>query len=286
VNLLAGKVAVVTGASMGIGEAIAQLFADEGAAVVLSSRDAARVEAARERIGHLDRTLALACDVRNREEIERLLALALHNFGRVDIWVNNAGHGLSDSVAHMDMDACRELFDTNLFGAIDGLQVAAPAMRRQRSGTIVNIASVAGHITLPFASAYSASKFALLAFGNAARMELKGSGVHILNVSPGFVATNFSQNVVRGSTGRRVDSPIRGTTAERVARAVLYGYLKQRREVVVPWFYRIFITLHQLLPGLVEYGMTRMARRMPANQDEAAAVNADAEDSRHPRDRG
>jgi len=88
---LAGKVAVVTGASMGIGEAIAKVFAQEGASVVMLSRDAARAEAARTRIAFPDRTVALSCDVRNAEEIDRILALTLHHFKRVDIWINNAG---------------------------------------------------------------------------------------------------------------------------------------------------------------------------------------------------
>src|SRR5450755_4236407 len=113
-----GKVVVVTGASMGIGEAIAKVFADAGASVVLLSRDADRAEAARHRVGHTDRTLALTCDVRNREDIERALALTLHQFDRVDVWVNNAGVGIRDTVADMDMPACRELFETNFFGTI------------------------------------------------------------------------------------------------------------------------------------------------------------------------
>src|SRR6266849_3535606 len=91
---LSGKVVVVTGASMGIGEAIAKAFADHGASVVLLSRDANRAEAARGRVGHNERTLALSCDVRNREEIDRVVSLTLHHFDRVDVWVNNAGHGL------------------------------------------------------------------------------------------------------------------------------------------------------------------------------------------------
>ena len=99
---LSGKIAVVTGASMGIGEAIAGLFASQGASVVLLSRDAGRAEAARHRIGHTERTLALACDVRHREEIDRVLSLTLHHFDRLDIWVNNAGHGLLDAVASAD----------------------------------------------------------------------------------------------------------------------------------------------------------------------------------------
>src|SRR5712671_6167461 len=104
-----GKVVVVTGASMGIGEAIAKIFADQGAGVVLLSRDAGRAEAARNRIGQTDRTVAMACDVRHREEIDRALGLTLHHFNRVDVWINNAGAGIQDTVADMPMAACRDL---------------------------------------------------------------------------------------------------------------------------------------------------------------------------------
>ena len=140
---LEGKVAVITGASMGIGEAVAKLFADEGASVVLSSRSLDRAEAARQRVGHPERTIAIECDVRNREEVERLATGAVRRFGRIDVWINNAGHGLLDSVAGMDMEACRQMFDTNLFGALNGLQVAAMQMKQQGGGTIINISSVA-----------------------------------------------------------------------------------------------------------------------------------------------
>ena len=127
---------------------------NRGASAVLLSRDASRAEAARHRIGHTDRTLAMACDVRNREEIDRAVALTLHHFDRVDIWVNNAGVGIRDSVAEMEMSACRELFETNFFGAIDCLQAVVPAMREAGGGAIINISSVAGHIPVPFMSPY------------------------------------------------------------------------------------------------------------------------------------
>ena len=167
-----GKVVVVTGASMGIGEEIAKIFADQGASVVLLSRDASRAEAARHRVGHTDRTLALACDVRHREEVDRALGLTLHHFDRVDVWVNNAGVGIRDSVADMEMSACRELFETNFFGMIHGMQAVIPPMREQGSGTIINISSVAGHIPVAFLAPYSASKFAMNALGKGARVEL------------------------------------------------------------------------------------------------------------------
>lgn len=258
---LDGKVAVVTGASMGIGEAIAKLFVEEGASVVMSSRDEGRIEEARQRIGHQDKTLGLFCDVRNREELDRLLSLTLHNFGRVDIWVNNAGYGLSDSIAAMDMEQCRAMFDTNLFGAIAGMQVVTPVFVKQRSGTIINISSVAGHIPVPYKGAYSATKFALNAIGKAARIELKDTGVNVLTVCPGYIATNFGKNVVRGNELKRLGGAVRkGPTADVVARATLDGYLKGKREVVTPWSNGWMVKFYQIWPGAVEFAMRRMVQ--------------------------
>jgi short-subunit dehydrogenase len=259
---LSGKIAVITGASMGIGEALARLFVEEGASVVLTSRDQARVEAARARIGHPERTLALTCDVRNREEIDRVLSLTLHNFGRVDIWVNNAGHGMNDSVEMMDRDAYRRMFDTNLFGAIDGMQAAIPAMKRQNSGTIINISSVAGHIPLAYAGAYSATKFAMNAIGKAARVELLGTGVQVMTVCPGYIATNFGKNKTPGREERRLNSDNQiGASAKTVARDILNGYLKGKREVYTPKYYWFVAKLYQLFPGLVEAGMARRLKK-------------------------
>jgi short-subunit dehydrogenase len=245
---------------MGIGEAIAKMFAEQGGSVVLLSRDAGRAEAARARVGFLDRTIALSCDVRHSEEIDRVLALTLHHFKRVDVWINNAGHGLFDSIAQMDMVACRELFDTNLFGALSAMQAVIPVMRQQGEGTIINISSVAGHIPLPFHAAYSASKFAMNSFGKAARVELKKDGIHVLTVCPGYVRTDFSQNAMRGRELKRVrPASVRGISVERAARATFHGYLKQKREVIVPWTMHIPVKLYQLFPALVEWGMGRMA---------------------------
>src|ERR1700693_3736359 len=256
---LAGQVVVVTGASMGIGEAITLAFAREGASVVMLSREAARAESARARVGLIERTIALSCDVRNSEEIDRVLALTLHHFKRVDVWINNAGHGLIDSVAEVETQACHELFETNFFGALSAMQAVIPIMRQQGGGTIINISSVAGHIPLPFHAAYSATKFALNAIGKAAGVELKKDGIHVLTVCPGRVRTLFSENAVHGKEVKRV-GPGRGISAERVARATLRGYLKQKREVIVPWTMHLPVKIYQLFPGLVERAMERMAR--------------------------
>lgn len=246
---------------MGIGEAIAKVFAQEEASVVLLSRDVGRAEAARVRVGFPERTAAFSCDVRHSEEIDRVLALTLHHFKRVDVWVNNAGHGLLDSVSEMDMHACHDLFETNFFGAVSAMQAVIPVMRQQGGGTIINISSVAGHIPLPFHAAYSATKFALNAIGKAARVELKKDNINVLTVCPGYVATAFAENAVRGSELKRVrPASARGITAERVARATLDGYLRGKREVIVPWTMHISLKLYQFFPAFVEWGMGRMAK--------------------------
>jgi uncharacterized protein len=250
-----GKVVVVTGASMGIGEAIAKVFADAGASVVMLSRDASRSEAARHRVGHTDRTLAMACDVRNREEIDRALALTLHNFDRLDVWVNNAGVGIRDTVADMETSAVRELFETNFFGTIACMQAVAPAMREAGGGSIINISSVAGHIPVPFMAIYSASKFAVNAIGKGARVELKRDNINVLTVCPGYVRTDFGEHVVADRKGTVRPPSVRGITAERVAQAAYRGYCKGKREVVVPWTMIPVIKLYQLFPGLVEWAM-------------------------------
>jgi len=258
---LSGKVVVITGASMGIGEAVAKIFADNSASVVLLSRDAERAEAARGRIGHSERTLGLACDVRNREEIDRVVGLTLHHFQRIDVWINNAGHGILDSVANVDIAACRETFETNFFGAVEAMQAVIPVMKQRGSGSIINISSVAGHIPIPFHAVYSATKFAMNAIGKGARIELRSSGINVLTVCPGYVRTDFGANAVKGKEPKQVrPDRVRGITVERVARAVLQGYLKEKREVVVPWTMIPMIKLYQLFPGLVEWAMVRMSR--------------------------
>ena len=256
---LTGKVVVITGASMGIGEAIAKEFIDREANVVFSSRDLQRTESARQRVGGLDRSIAVACDVTMHSDIANLLAQALSRFQRVDVWVNNAGYGLMDSVESMDMRECRRMFDTNLFGTIDAMQLVIPVMKKQSSGTIINIASTAGHIAVPFMAAYCATKHAMRAIGNAARVELRGTGVNVLTVCPGYISTDFSVNAVKGKVQLRLGAAVkRRITADRVARAVVRGYLRGKREVSVPWRDHIVIKLYENLPSVVDYAMAHM----------------------------
>jgi short-subunit dehydrogenase len=250
---LQGKVAVITGASMGIGEEIAKLFAQEGARLVLCARDLARQEAARQRIGAGENAISVSCDVGKRDQVEAMTQAAMSKFGRIDILVNNAGFGLNDALAVLDMAQCRQLFDTNLFGAMECMQAVIPIMRQQGGGDIVNVSSVSGHIPTPYMGAYSASKHAMHAIGMAARIELQKDNINVLTVSPGYIATDFSNNMVKGKSSQRFSGAARYAVGpDVVALATLRGLLKRKREVVVPRLYSIFIKLYENFPGIVE----------------------------------
>jgi short-subunit dehydrogenase len=259
---LEGKVCVVTGASMGIGEAIAHLFVSEGATVVLSSRDLHRVQDACARIAVPERTYACECDVRVEAQLQALLVSTVERYGRVDIWVNNAGFGLVDSVEQMDLELCRQMFDTNLFAAIRAMQIVIPQMKRQGGGTIINISSVAGSIAVPYMAAYGATKHALNCITKAARLESRNSGVKIVSVEPGYVSTEFSSRSIRGRDNRGVPASVKlGIPPQRVAAAVLKACDGNRREIVVPWRGNVLIALYRLMPGAFEWAMMRTMKK-------------------------
>jgi short-subunit dehydrogenase len=258
---LQDKVAVITGASMGIGESMARLFLQEGAKVVLCARDLARTRAAEQRIGGGTSTLSLSCDVSQRGQVEAVVAETVKRFGRIDIWVNNAGYGLNDAVAEMDMAELRRMFDTNLFGAIECMQAVVPVMRKQGGGDIVNISSVSGHISTPYMSGYAATKHAMNAIGKAARMELQRQNINVLTVCPGYIATDFVKNMVKGKRPERVGSSVKYAVGpEVVAQATLKGLLKRKREVIVPRIYKLFINMYHTLPGVVEKQIRKALR--------------------------
>lgn len=270
---LQGKVAVITGASMGIGEAIAKLFLDEGARVVLCSRDLERTQAAAQRIGGTgENTLAVSCDVRKREQVDALMQAALTKFGRIDVLVNNAGFGLNDSVEKMNVADLRAMFDTNLFGTIECIQAVAPIMREQGGGDIINISSVSGHISTPYMGGYAATKHAMNAIGKAARLELLRHNINVCTVCPGYIATEFTKNMVKGSQPQRVGGSNKWAVGpEVVAKDTLNALLKRKRQVVTPRFYWIFIKLYENAPWLVERSIRRGLRPTSQVLAEAAA---------------
>jgi short-subunit dehydrogenase len=189
---LDGQVAIVTGASAGIGEATARKLAREGATVVLAARRADRLEALKQEIESTGgRALAVAGDITNAQDRGRLLEETLRAFGQIDALVNNAGYGQRGPIELVPLEAIRQNFETNLFSLIGLTQLVIPVMRKQRSGRIINVSSVAGRVARPLSSVYDSTKHALEAVSDGLRGELAPFGIKVVIIEPGFIITEF-----------------------------------------------------------------------------------------------
>lgn len=260
---LANRVAIVTGASGGIGEAIARRLADAGARVALAARSEEKLRALATELGE-ERALAVPTDVADPAQCERLVARAVERFGGIDLLVNNAGIGLLGRLEDTDWEHFRQMWEVNFFGLLRLTRAALPYLK-QRGGVVVNISSVAGKVALPYMGGYCATKFALMAFSNSLRMELAPVGVRVVVICPGRVKTRFHSNVYReGENLPGVFRPDRrryqGVSAEQVARATLRAVRGRRREVIVPWFLRLFVGFRALLPGFTDRMMALIFR--------------------------
>ena len=254
---LADKVVLITGASSGIGAAIARLFAREGARLALAARSADKLHSFAASLG--PNALAIPTDVTDPDQVRRMVEATVERFGRLDILVNNAGVGVYAPVAGMPPEWFEAGVATNWLGPLHAIQSAVPHMRRQGGGQIINISSVAGKIAIPWMGVYCATKFALNALSASLRMELAADGIQVISVCPGRIATRFGENALRDSRFRLF--PMNGISAERVARAVLRASMRGSREIVVPASNWLFVWLYMLFPRLVDYVMSHYSRR-------------------------
>jgi NADP-dependent 3-hydroxy acid dehydrogenase YdfG len=228
---LNGKVAVVTGASSGIGEATVRSLAAEGAAVVAGARRKERLEGLVEEVTRDGgKAIAVECDVTDEGQAHALVHRAIGEFGRIDILVNNAGVMLLSRVEKGLSDEWRRMFDVNVLGLLYATDAAIEAMKEQGSGHIVNVSSVAGRKTRPTGGVYSGTKFAVNAISEALRQELLEDGIRITMVEPGAVATELTDHItdeeVREGLKQRNIEPLQ---SEDIANAIAYAVVQPLR---------------------------------------------------------
>jgi len=193
---LAGKVAIVTGGTRGIGLAIARLLAEDGASVVVSGRDAARLEAAVKELESLGApAMAVAADAAKREDADRLVEATRERFGRVDVLVNNAGITRDQLLVRMKDDDWDQVLDTNLRGVFLMTRAVGKVMMRQKSGRIINIASTAGAMGNPGQVNYSAAKAGVIGLTKAAGRELAHWNILVNAVAPGLIETDMAASI-------------------------------------------------------------------------------------------
>ena len=182
------RVALVTGASSGIGEAAARQLVEAGFTVYGTSR---RATAGEERDG----VVFLPLDVTDDQSVARAVAEVLSRSGRIDVLVNNAGLGVSGAAEESSIDQARALFETNVFGAMRMTRAVVPVMRQQGSGRVINVSSIVGLIPVPFMALYASTKHALEGYSQSVDHELREYGVRVLLVEPGFTKTGFDANL-------------------------------------------------------------------------------------------
>jgi NADP-dependent 3-hydroxy acid dehydrogenase YdfG len=193
---LDGKVALITGASSGIGEATAEALAAQGATIVAAARREDRLD---DLVGRIEdngsKALAVACDVTDEEQAHDLLRRAKEEFGRVDILVNNAGTMQPSKIEQGFSEEWRQMFDVNVFGVLYTTDAAIKVMKEQGSGDLVNVSSLAGRRTQATRGIYSATKFAVNAISEALRQELLEDNIRVTVVEPGIVETELPERI-------------------------------------------------------------------------------------------
>jgi NADP-dependent 3-hydroxy acid dehydrogenase YdfG len=226
-TLLQGKVALVTGASSGIGEATAIALARAGARVAIAARRHDRLDGVARRIADLrSESLVLKADVAHPEQAETIVARTVDRWGRLDVLVNNAGLMALSPIDRARVEDWKRMLDLNLLGLMVATRAALPHMRRQKDGHVVNISSTAGRVANPDASVYAATKFGVGAFSEALRREVYRDNIRVTVIEPGAVATELREHVPDPDTRERIDTwarSMRQLQSEDVAAAILYA---------------------------------------------------------------
>jgi short-subunit dehydrogenase len=255
-----GARVLVTGASRGIGRATALELARRGADLALAARDTdALKEVAAACRGEGVAAHAITTDVADEAQVRRMVRSAERILGGLDILVNNAGLGLTAPVAEIDPDDLRYVFQVNVMGAHVATVTALPGMRERGRGHIVNVGSVASHISVPNLGGYSATKFALKALTDALRMELRGAGIGVTLICPGPIRTDFVAATRGDARGRLPLKPV-GAPAEDVGRAIADAIAKNHAEVFVPAYYQAVVGANSVAPQVMRVGGKRMMR--------------------------
>jgi short-subunit dehydrogenase len=260
---LKNKIIWLTGASSGIGEALAYALAKEGAKLVLSAR---REDELKRVAANLStEVLILPLDLANTADFEACHAAVLQKFGRVDILVNNGGISQRSLAKDTTVAVDRQLFEVNFFGTIALTKLLLPGFIKQRQGMIVTITSAVGKFGSPWRSGYAASKHALHGFFDSLRAEVYNDNVQVLLVCPGFIQTNVSKNALTG-TGQKLGSmdaaTASGLTADECARQIITAIKNDREEIIVSKFKEKFgVFVKRLFPSLFSIMIRKMAVR-------------------------
>jgi uncharacterized protein len=243
-NPFQDKVAIVTGASSGIGRATAIALAEQGACIALASRNGETLSALAEELKHQGKkVIVIRTDVTQREQVEAMVREVLAQWGRVDILISNAGEYIQSPTTELDLAALQRSLDVNFYGGIYCIKAVLPHMLRQKGGHIVTVTSMDGKIGIPPDAPYVSAKFALTGFCEVLRQEVRDSGISVTNVLPGRVDTPMIEHLRFSWITAKVSS-------EKVALAILNGIRNHKPIVIIPPAAKLLYYINVLAPSL------------------------------------
>lgn len=249
------KVVIITGASSGIGKALAYEMAARGANVVIAARSETKLALIESEISRSgSAVLAVKTDVSKEEDCKRLVEMTVGRFGKIDVLINNAGVSMRALFEDLELDVIRRLMDINFWGAIYCTKYALPYLLKS-GGSVVGVSSVAGFKGLPGRTGYSASKFAMQGFLETLRIENRKTGLHVLIVCPGFTSSNIRNTALASDGSQQGESPMDEKSlmsAEAVAVRIACAIRKRKRIVVITSLGYWTVFVNKLFPFFVD----------------------------------
>jgi short-subunit dehydrogenase len=266
---IAGSRILITGASQGIGRALAVAAAQRGSKVLAAARSTELLDELSREVRSRGGTLeTVQADVTSPDDRQRMVEAALRHFGGLDILINNAGIGATGHFADVSPERLRKIMEVNFFGLTETTRVFLPILKKGTKPAIVNISSIAGKRGIPARSEYSASKFAVQGFSEALRAELAKDGIDVLVVCPGLTQTNFSQNMLEQKALIQLDH-MRGMSAEEVARATLGAIAKGKNEIALTFKGKLLLLVCRFFPRFADFVSKKKVRGLFRAEREA-----------------
>lgn len=248
------KVVIITGASSGIGEALARRFAATGSKLVLAARRIDRLKILEEELQGTE-ILSVQTDVAVEKDCRHLIEQAIGRFGKIDVLINNAGISMRALFEEVDLDVIRKLMDVNFWGTVYCTKYALPHLL-QSKGSVVGVISIAGHVGLPGRSGYSASKFAIRGFLDTLRIENLKKDLHVLVVAPGFTASEVRKVALNAHGNTQGESPrdeSKMMTSDECADHIFKAVVKRKRQLILTFKEgKLTVFLSKFFPALVD----------------------------------
>lgn len=245
---------IVTGASSGIGLAVARVFAARGARVVMAARRLEVLEKEAPSVGAPENVLCVRCDVTREEDCKTLVDAAMQRFGRIDVLVNNAGISMRAMFRDLDLSVLHRLMDVNFWGTVNCTKFALPHLL-EFSGTVVGVISIAGYSALPARTGYSASKYAVRGFLDTLRIEHLKDGLNVLVFAPGYTASNVRNAALTADGSAQGETPLdegKLMSAEECAEKLYRAVRHRRSQVTLTALGRLTVLFHRLFPRLTD----------------------------------